>query len=383
MSTPVAKPVDLPLDVLACPRCGGSFDTESVDPGGVTYPLVLRCQQCRTAFPVRDGIPRLTYPESEENYGSSFEYQWSEFALEQFDSHNGTSISEERFLKETGWTPEWLRGKRVFEVGCGAGRFLEIAARYADLVLAVDVSGAIDVASRNLAARPNVVCVQGSAFALPLRTGVFDGCYCIGVIQHTPDPEAAAAALGRPLAGGGRLALTAYERKSWTKLNGKYLARPFTRRLPPRILLPIVRALMPIMFCLGEIAFRLPRLNRIFRFVLPVADTTSENGLSLRQRYRWAVLDTFDALSPSYDNPVTRQEVEPQLRAAGMVKIRRLDNPGLNLVAEKSREGTASRVERKSGDQAAEHGSRRDPGEQDTTMGALGGSEAGADQPPA
>jgi SAM-dependent methyltransferase len=383
MLTPVAKPDDLPLDVLACPKCGGRFGAEPVEPGGAAYRPILRCLECRTAFPVRDGIPRLTYPESEENYGSSFEYQWSEFALEQFDSQNGTSISEERFFRETGWTPEWLRGKRIFEVGCGAGRFLEIAARYADLVLGIDVSGAIDVASRNLAAKPNVVCVQGSAFALPLRTDAFDGCYCIGVIQHTPDPDAAAAALGRPLNGGGRLALTAYERKPWTKLSGKYLARPLTRRLPRRILLTIVRVLMPIMFAVGEVGFRLPRLNRIFRFALPLADTTGEEDLSLRQRYRWATLDTFDALSPTYDNPVTHQEVERQLRGAGMVNIRRLDNPGVNLVAEKPREGTVIPPEPESGDHAAAHGSLHDPEEQDTTMGAAQGSERSADQPPA
>jgi hypothetical protein len=46
------------------------------------------------------------------------------------------------------------------------------------------------------------------------------------------------------------------------------------------------------------------------------------------------VLDTFDALSPTYDNPVTEQEIGRQLSVAGMVNVTRRPNPGLNLVAE-------------------------------------------------
>jgi hypothetical protein len=53
----------------------------------------------------------------------------------------------------------------------------------------------------------------------------------------------------------------------------------------------------------------------------------------MRQRYRWAILDTFDALSPRYDQPQRERDVAKIFRDAEMVDVHRGDAVGLNLRA--------------------------------------------------
>ena len=71
-------------------------------------------------------------------------------------------------------------------------------------------------------------------------------------------------------------------------------------------------------------------------FAIPVANYVHETQLTPGQRYDWAILDTFDMLSPEYDQPRTQHEMEDALRSAGVINLRRLDNPGLNIIGEKA-----------------------------------------------
>ena len=54
---------------------------------------------------------------------------------------------------------------------------------------------------------------------------------------------------------------------------------------------------MPVLFPITELLFRVPRLGRWFQFAIPVANYVHERQLSMAQRYRWAILDTFDMLA--------------------------------------------------------------------------------------
>ncbi len=82
-----------------------------------------------------------------------------------------------------------------------------------------------------------------------------------------------------------------------------------------------------------EILFRVPRLGRYFRFAIPVANYVDESTLTLRQRYNWAILDTFDMLAPEYDQPQTFEEVRSALATVGVAELRRMPGAGLNVVA--------------------------------------------------
>src|SRR6185436_4205316 len=326
------------LELLACTKCLSelSCQAEEVSSENEVETGTLTCKQCEAVYPITAGIPRFV---ASDNYSASFGYQWNSFKAEQIDSMNGTGLSAERLCSETGWTPEWMRGKWILDVGCGAGRFLDVASRNECEVVGVDLSNATDAARANLEDRRNVHLVQASVYALPFRSGSFDGCYCLGVIQHTPDPEASLRALPRVLKQGGRLAVTVYERKPWTKLNAKYLLRPLTKRLNQKALLYSIKGVMPVLFPITEVAFRIPYLGRVFRYAIPVANYVEESRLTSRQRYGWAVLDTFDMLAPQYDQPRTQSEVETVLRGAGIVNLKRLNTSFLNIVGEKGAPG--------------------------------------------
>lgn len=323
------------LDRLACPRCRGPLacraTTTAAD--GDVLAGALDCAPCGASYPIQRGIPRFV---PAENYASSFGYQWNLFRREQIDAFNGTGLSERRWKTETAWDKGWLAGKWVLEAGCGAGRFLEVVSRNRDCdVVGVDLSNAVDAARDMLAGRSNVHLVQASIFELPFREGAFDGVYCIGVIQHTPDPHRAIQSVATMVRPGGRLALTIYEWRRFTKWYSKYWFRPVTRHMRPQTLLTLIKVAMPLGFAVSEVLFRVPVLAKVFRAVLPVANYVDIKELSLRQRYQWAILDTFDMLAPAYDSPQRQEDVVETLTASGIGEIRRQSETGLNLVGTK------------------------------------------------
>lgn len=195
------------LDVLGCPRCHDALSCvpEAQDSTDDVRTGTLRCAACSASYPISSGIPRFV---PDDVYASSFGYQWNRFRTEQLDSVNGTTLSRDRLYAETGWSKAWMRGKWILDAGCGAGRFLDVVAESGAEVVGLDISHAIDAARDNLDKRPHVHFVQASIYEMPFRDGVFDGVYCIGVIQHTPDPLASVRALPRVLRQGGRIAYT-------------------------------------------------------------------------------------------------------------------------------------------------------------------------------
>jgi len=224
------KPTLLPL--LACPQCRGDLTLGGASDGEADILAgELRCSACARSFPIVGGIPRFV---PDEEYAGSFGHQWNKYARLQLDSNNGTTFSRDRFYSITEWTPENLRGRRVLDVGCGSGRFAEVALAAGAEVVALDLSRAVDACRTNLGGSGHLDCVQGSIFELPFKDGAFDFVYCIGVIQHTPDPERAVKSILQKTARGGQAGFWIYE-LCWKSFVGtigfKYLLRPVTKRL--------------------------------------------------------------------------------------------------------------------------------------------------------
>ncbi|HEY0659091.1 MAG TPA: methyltransferase domain-containing protein [Pyrinomonadaceae bacterium] len=315
------------LGLLCCPKCAGELSCTSNEADEISEGS-LECAACSVTYPIEGGIPRFV---DKNNYSSSFGYQWNKFKAEQIDSLNGTNLSAKRFYSETGWTRDWLKGKWILDAGCGAGRFLDVASQNECEVVGIDISSAIDASKENLAGRENVHFVQASIFDLPFKDGAFDACYCIGVIQHTPNPEKALASLPRVIRKYGDIAVTIYERKPWTYLFSKYWFRPFTKKLSDKTLLKTIESVMPVAFPVTDVLFRIPLLGKAFQFVIPVANYVHEKDLTRKQRYDWAILDTFDMLAPQFDQPQTQTEAESALKQNGMTEVKRLPNRGLNL----------------------------------------------------
>jgi hypothetical protein len=133
---------------------------------------------------------------------------------------------------------------------------------------------------------------------------------------------------------GGEVAVTIYPRKPWTKLFSKYWFRPITKRMKKETLLKVIQGVMPMAFPVSDVLFRIPILGKAFMFVIPVANYVHEKQLSRQQRYAWAVLDTFDMLSPHYDQPMTEEEARKPLTDSG-IEVKRQSFAGLNLVGKR------------------------------------------------
>ena len=188
------------LELLCCPRTGQHLVLESS--GDCTRDIEsswLISQDGQHRYPIQNGIPRFV-PES--NYADNFGMQWNHFRQTQLDSYSGHPISADRFWKATGWSPESLADQWVLDVGCGSGRFAEVALDAGAKVVALDYSSAVDACYANLKHRPNLHVVQGDIFALPFAPGAFPFVYSLGVLQHTPDVAKAFAALPAMVRGG-------------------------------------------------------------------------------------------------------------------------------------------------------------------------------------
>lgn len=320
------------LELLAEPETGSPLRVE-VDrhQKGRIEEGCLISEKTGQRFPIVRGIPRFV---EGTTYTDSFGMQWNRFRDVQVDADTGGSHSTDRFDTETEWDKDTLKGKRVLDAGCGAGRFAEVAAARGAELVAIDYSSAIDATARTLGAYPNVDLVQGSILAPPFRKGVFDFAYCIGVVQHTPSPEGAVGEVVKLVRPGGSFCFTIYARQPWTKLNAKYLWRPITRRLPQEMLLKAIQTVMPIAFPVTDRLFRLPVLGRMAQFTIPIANY-DRGDFTREQRYDEAILDTFDMLAPRYDSPMTAREVEAVLRGLSARSWRFNTEVPINVIGER------------------------------------------------
>ena len=302
--------MELDLDIFCCPACRSGL-TRS-DPG------LLRCGGCTATYPIRDGIPRFV---PDANYAGSFGFQWNRFRRTQLDSFSGVPISHARFVRQTGWTAEDLQGALVLDVGCGAGRFAEVALSLGAKVVAVDYSSAVDACRKNHESESRLTVVQADIRSLPFKEGTFDRVYCFGVIQHTPDPHAAVAALAPLLRPGGHLAVDVYPRLWTDVLWPKYWLRPVTTRLPSATLFSGVQRAVRWLWPVSLAAGRVPLIGRKLRYMIPIVNYEGVYPLSPQQLKEWAVLDTFDMLSPAYDRPQRAATLKAWLAEAGLDEI--------------------------------------------------------------
>lgn len=308
------------VGLLACPACRGEL-TLTGQPGGAGQVAdgELGCGACGAVYPVRGRVPRFV---STANYASGFGLQWNTHARTQYDSFNGTRISESRFFAQTRW-PRELLGQVVLEVGSGSGRFTEQAASTGATVVSLEYSSAVDA---NIAAngdRDNVLVVQADLYSMPLHEASFDRVVCIGVLQHTPDVERAFLTLVRYLKPGGHLAVDVYRRPRGVRrlLNTKYWVRPLTSRVPPAALYAMTSRYVKAMWPVARLLARVPLVGRRLNWMLLIGDYQGVLPLGDAQLREWAILDTFDMLAPAYDSPQDRETLERWFVAAGMTDI--------------------------------------------------------------
>jgi 2-polyprenyl-3-methyl-5-hydroxy-6-metoxy-1,4-benzoquinol methylase len=266
-------------------------------------------------FAVRGGIARFVA----NSYADSFGDQWNRYRRVQLDSATGKRLSADRLYQGTGWSPDNLDGTRVLEVGCGAGRFTEVMLAAGAEVWAIDATSAVDVCLENNGPSRRLAVIQADLFALPFARGSFDRVFCYGVLQHTPNPRAAFLRLIEYVKPGGSVAADVYALAAFVdRWSSKTLWRPLTRRMSRELLGRIVEWYVPHWLPVDTRLARIPRLGRFLTAVVPCWNYTGILDLDREELVAWAILDTFDALSPRYDYAQTLEAVQEWGRAAGL-----------------------------------------------------------------
>lgn len=276
------------LEILRCPTCHDSLrrNFSSFD-----------CQGCLRQFPIINGVPRFV---DDEHYAGSFGFQWLKHDRTQLDTDD-TNRSEQDFRIKTGLTPQDLAGKLVLDVGCGMGRFAEVASRWGAHVVGIDLSQAVEAAARNLAHR-NVTILQADVFSLPFTPNSFDYIYSLGVLHHTPSCEQAFKSLPVFLKPGGGIAIWLYSAyNKWYRMAD--IHRKLTRRMPRRMLHALCYMAIPA-YAVRQGLRAIPVIGKpisgALRYLVPMSSNPDPH---------WRVLDTFDWYSPWYQSKHTYEEV--------------------------------------------------------------------------
>src|SRR5438552_12110277 len=207
------------LATLRCPGCHGVLRANKED-AVISDDFYFDCGTCEEQFPIMADVPRLLLSPLREallgnkaaagNEGQqvktalSFGFEWTRFP----EMYKEWGRSFLNYMQPH--DPDFFRGKKVLDAGCGNGRFAYYAAKYGAEVWAIDLGPAVEVARRNTETMSGVQVVQADLQRPPFARESFDFIYSIGVLHHLPDPEAAFHNLLRYLKPGGEAHINRY-----------------------------------------------------------------------------------------------------------------------------------------------------------------------------
>jgi SAM-dependent methyltransferase len=255
---------------------------------------------------------------------SDFSEQWTTFS-----ENSGYFASEDLLQDHFGplLDVKDVAGARVCEVGSGNGRFVNIFARYARSVVAIEPSEAVAISRKYNAPHANVEHLQKDIFEVDedtrRRIGRFDWVFCIGVLQFLADPVEGLVAMKRLLAPGGSLVVWVYGKEN----NGAYLLfvkslRLVTTRVPHHVLMGVARMLAPPLRAYIAACRFLPLPMRAYlRRVLAKCD------------HRTLVLNIYDQLNPRITAYWSKAELETMLGDAGFSRVELYHRHGYSWTA--------------------------------------------------
>ena len=299
------------LQYLVCPdcQCDLTISESTTVEGDRVIEGELHCDNCDQKFPILRGVPRFV---ELSNYADGFDFQWNKHALTQHDSHSKSTVSEDRFFNETRWDRK-LSQETILEVGCGSGRFTAQAISTGAMVVATDLSGAVDANYRVHQDAENLLIVQSDIYRMPFRKASYDKVFCLGVLQHTPDVEKSFRTLPEYLKENGSYVTDIYDKRSGLLglveifYRTYFWVRPITRRMPTKLLYSMVSTYIKAMWPITKLINKIPKIGPKLNRMLLIVDYRGRYDLSEEMLQEWSILDTFDMLSPAYDQ---RQTIE-------------------------------------------------------------------------
>ena len=332
------------LQLLVCLRCQGTLKAEAFQTEGrEIMEGALGCS-CGAQYPIISGVPRMLpghlLPDLASDYPAFFTRHAGRLSLQEPVGSIASRVqrrTQESFGYEWTWAsdfqgdgfPEWFpegihpemvfRGHVGLEVGCGAGRHAEIAARLAKEHFAIDLSRAVDPAFERTRAMENCHVIQADTFHLPFKKGSFDYVYCLGVLQHLHDPKGGFRHLTNQPREGGALLVNVYQASRPVAQFLLELVRKVTTRLPNTVLryLSIAAALVDYgLFVLPWKKVRRGWFGRaLHRFVPQRIDEYA------RHDFDTCVTDWFDRLSCPVKLHFKREDLISWYQKAGYAEV--------------------------------------------------------------
>jgi 2-polyprenyl-3-methyl-5-hydroxy-6-metoxy-1,4-benzoquinol methylase len=271
-------------------------------------------------FPVVGNVVRFV---PATTYADHFGEQWKRYRLTQLDSFTGHPISRDRLRRCLGEGGLWsqLAGRDVLECGCGAGRFTEVLLAEGARVTSIDLSTAVDVNAENFPPGSSHRVAQADIVALPFAKQSFDIVLCIGVVQHTPDPEATIARLYEQVRPGGWLVVDHYTYEAGWYTKTAPLFRMVLKRLPTGTSMRFTERMVDRVLPLHKRVAHSRLRSAVYRLspVLTHYDTYPELDDELQRQ--WALLDTHDSLTDYFKHFRTRGQVRRVLERLGLDQI--------------------------------------------------------------
>jgi SAM-dependent methyltransferase len=243
----------------------------------------------------------------------SFGYEWTRFP-EMYPEWEQNFLA---YMQPHG--PDFFRGKKVLDAGCGNGRFAYYASKYGAEVWAIDLGPAIDVARENTKDSVSVQVLQADLHNLPFAYESFDFIYSLGVLHHLPDPESAFHNLLRYLKPEGEVQIYLYWRPEYQPIKQALLSvvtgiRKITSRLPPAVVYLLAYPVAVVAFLFFVFPYRILK-------AIPGLSSIAER-LPMKQYasfpFRVCVNDQLDRFSAPIENRYTRQEVRDWLNRANL-----------------------------------------------------------------
>lgn len=287
----------------------------------------------RNRYPIVRGIPRFAGYEDNNNYTTSFGYQWNKWSKIQFDSENIGKPMEGYTLKMwdniTHIQEPDLNRAVIVDFGCGSGRLLETIRQKDGIAIGIDLSYAVEAAQEIFANDPNVLICQADVLKSPIRPNSADGAFSIGVLHHSKNAREGFNEMVKCVKSGGWLAVSLYS-------PGGYYDNFFVNvyRKLFKVLWPYCGHYPPLIYSYITVYLFRPLLH------IPILRTLIRPFLAFFPFFnikdiRWSVLNTFDSVTPTNQYVFTPYQVFQWFKEAALRDIEPSNWAGATIHARK------------------------------------------------
>lgn len=305
------------LNFFVCPKCDQELVANSIHESRDRIMIgFLYCKKCSKEFPIINGILRCVH--SSDITAGGWSVEWKHHSKTRIDKFTGHNFMRKRFYESTCWRDN-LDGQVILEAGCGAGSHTQIVLESKAEVFSFDYSGSVDVVKENLGFPTNLNLFQADIYKLPLKKEMFDKIFCLGIVQHTPNPKKAFMSLVPLLKPGGEIVIDCYRLDWKVFLQFHYYIRPFIKRMDRErlyyMIKRIVRRWIPLTSFLRKF------IGSKATFVLiPICDW-GYLPISKELNIDWSIQSTYDIYSAIHTHPQTIRRVRRWFLEAGLTQV--------------------------------------------------------------